>query len=264
MANKMAADHKNIGIYISFLLFMLPAFILFFTSGCAKKPSSRPAGYPKPYKINGKWYQPIPHAKDFSQRGTASWYGKQFHGKKTASGEIYKMYSMTAAHKTLPLGTYVRVQNLNNKRQVDVKINDRGPFVRGRIIDLSYAAAKKLGIVGPGIAPVKIITLGTVAQTGSGGNTGRSGWTNISYTPIDYYRGNFTFQIGAFKSRDNAEKQRLKLATKYRNAHIKIFDGGSGIYYRVRVGRFSNLKQAQIYEKILIRDGYKDVIIVAE
>jgi len=261
--NTIAIDQKKISIYISFLLFMLPAFVLFFNSGCAKKPPSSPVGYPKPYKINGKWYQPIPHATGFSQRGTASWYGKQFHGKKTASGEIYNMYSMTAAHKTLPLGTYVRVQNLSNKRRLVVRINDRGPFVRGRIIDLSYTAAKKLGIVGPGTAPAKITALGTVAQTGSG-SPERSDRTNRSYIPVDYYRGNFTFQIGAFRNRENAENQKLELAKKYRNAHIKIYNSGGGIYYRVRVGRFSNLKQAQEYEKILVRAGYKNAIIVAE
>jgi rare lipoprotein A len=110
------------------------------------------------------WYQPLPHARDFRQRGEASWYGRDFHGRQTASGEIYDMYAMTAAHKTLPLGTYVRVQNRDNNKTVDVRVNDRGPFVRGRIIDLSYTAAHKIGVVGPGTAAVEIAALGAATK----------------------------------------------------------------------------------------------------
>jgi hypothetical protein len=135
------------------LIRYLPAIValLCFISGCAtsQPPPQKPAGYPKPYKVFGKWYQPLPDSKDFRQRGIASWYGKDFHGKKTSNGEIYDMYAMTAAHKTLPLGTYVRVHNLENNRKLEVRINDRGPFVRGRIIDLSYTAAKNLDSSGP-------------------------------------------------------------------------------------------------------------------
>jgi rare lipoprotein A (peptidoglycan hydrolase) len=94
-------------------------------------------------------------ARGYEEEGLASWYGEEFHGRKTSSGEIYDMYAMTAAHKTLPLGTYVRVHNLTNDRTVDLLINDRGPFVKGRIIDLSYAAAKALDVVRPGTAPVQ-------------------------------------------------------------------------------------------------------------
>ncbi len=97
-------------------------------------------------KAGKKWYQ----------EGVASWYGRKFHGRKTASGERYDMYGVSAAHKTLPFGTIVLVRNLNNGREVKVRINDRGPFVKGRIIDLSYGAAKKLGMIGDGIVPVKI------------------------------------------------------------------------------------------------------------
>jgi rare lipoprotein A len=118
--------------------------------------SSRP-NYPKPYKISGKWYQPLPYARGYRERGLASWYGKKFHGRKTANGETYNMYGISAAHKTLPLGTYVTVKNLDNGKTLVVRINDRGPFVKGRIIDLSYGAAKKLGVVGPGTARVDVL-----------------------------------------------------------------------------------------------------------
>ena len=140
-------------IFIWFALFIYECASDTYTS--SPPPPAKP-GHPKPYKVLGKWYQPLPHSDGFRQRGLASWYGRDFHGKKTSSGEIYNMHAMTAAHKTLPLGTYVRVYNLENKRSTLVRINDRGPFVRGRIIDLSYSAAKEVGIVGPGTARVSL------------------------------------------------------------------------------------------------------------
>ena len=238
----------------------LPAIValLFFVGGCATSgpPPKQPAGYPKPYKVFGKWYQPLPDSKGFRQRGIASWYGKDFHGKKTSNGEIYDMYAMTAAHKTLPLGTYVQVHHLENNRKLEVRINDRGPFVRGRIIDLSYTAAKELGIVGPGTAKVEIVALGTPAATDGG--TGRT------FVQGDYFSGNFTFQVGAFANRENAEKIKRKLAEQYQNAHITLYDRGDKIFYRVRVGAFKTLEDAVLNEAILIQDGYPDAFMVAE
>lgn len=204
----------------------------------------------KPYRVGSTWYRPLPHARGFSQRGIASWYGKDFHGRRTSSGEIYDMYAMTAAHKTLPLGTRVRVKNLANGRSAVVRINDRGPFVRGRIIDLSFAAAGKLGVVGPGTAPVQIVAM---APTG-----------DASVQAADFTHGNFTFQVGAFKNRDNADRLRKKLAAKYKNAHVVVYDTGSEIFYRVRVGRCTTLAQAENYERILIADGFSEVFVVAE
>lgn len=227
--------------------------------GCERAaPPKKPPGYPKPYKVLGKWYQPIPHAKDFRQRGKASWYGKKFHGRKTASGEIYDMYAVTGAHKTLPLQTYVRVRNLNNNKEIDVRINDRGPFVRGRIIDLSYTAAKRIGIVGPGTAPVEIVALGTV-ETSKGGKDGVR-----SYRPADYFKGNFTIQVGAFKIRRNAERIKKKLDEAYKSAHISVYQSGDETFYRVRVGRSSTLEKAMEYEAYLIKNGYPEAIVIAE
>ena len=234
------------------------AALLWFISGCttSEPTPQQPASYPKPYKVFGKWYQPLPDSKGFRQRGIASWYGKNFHGKKTSNGEIYDMYAMTAAHKTLPLGTYVRVQHLENKRELEVRINDRGPFVRGRIIDLSYTAAKKLGIVGPGTADVEIVALGTPAATDGG--------TSRTFVQGDYYTGNFTFQVGAFANRENAERLKRKLDEQYKNAHITLYDRGDKIFYRVRVGTFNTLEDAVRNEAILIQDGYPDAFMVAE
>jgi rare lipoprotein A len=245
-----------------FCLIGICAFLVIWSFGCARNtPTSQPPppskpGQPKPYKVLGKWYQPLPHSEGFKQRGLASWYGRDFHGKKTSNGEIYNMYAMTAAHKTLPLGTYVRVQNLENNRSAVVRINDRGPFVRGRIIDLSYTAAKEIGIVGPGTARVEVVALGKRSTV--------SGGSSSTYTADDYYSGNFTFQVGAFLSRENAEKQRHQLSQRYKNAHITVYDRGDQIFYRVRVGRFTSLEEAVEQEKILIQDGFTDAILVAE
>jgi rare lipoprotein A len=222
----------------------------------APPPPSSP-GQPKPYRVNGRWYQPIAHARGFAQEGIASWYGRQFHGRKTSSGETYDMYAMTAAHKTLPLGTYVRVRNLRNGKTLDLRINDRGPFARGRIIDLSYAAAKTLGVVGPGTAPVKVTALGAPALGAKGGAA-------PGYVPVDYYSGNFTFQVGAFAERANAQRLVGQLNRRYRNAHMTTYFDGQRTFYRVRVGSSSDLEQAAAYEQALIRDGFTGTFIVAE
>ena len=257
MKIKSAKLSKNSPSVFASLIVLLAAGS-FFVFGCAvdSSPPPQKPGHPKPYKVFGKWYQPLPDSKGFRQRGIASWYGKDFHGKKTSNGEIYNMYAMTAAHKTLPLGTYVRVHNLENNRQIDVRINDRGPFVRGRIIDLSYSGAKKIGIVGPGTARVEIVALGTPASTDGG--------TERAYVQGDYYSGSFTFQIGAFVNRENAERQKRQLTEKYKNAHISIYDRGDKTFYRVRVGRFTTLSEAMEQERILIQDGFPDAFVVAE
>ena len=239
-------------------LFLIGAY-LYFIFGCAstyEPPApARPQGYPKPYKVFGQWYQPLPDSRGFRQSGIASWYGSDFHGKKTSSGETYDMYALTAAHKTLPLGTYVRVHNLDNGRQVDLRVNDRGPFVKGRIIDLSYMAAKKIDIVGSGTARVEVIALATPAV--SDGGTPR-------YEPVDLHAGNFTFQVGAFVNRENAERLTARLGQKYKNAHMVVFDRGDQIFYRVRVGSFATLEQAASQEAVLTRDGFAEVFLVGE
>ena len=234
----------------------LCGLVWFLWTSCAKDvPPSRPPGYPKPYKVFGKWYQPIPDAKGFKQRGIASWYGKDFHGRKTANGEIYDMYAMTAAHKTLPLGTHVSVRNLKNNKIIEVRINDRGPFVRGRIIDLSYTGAKKFDIVGPGTAPAEVIALGAVVTTEG---------SKKSYVPVDFNTGNFTIQVGAFGNRENAERLMARLKTKYQNVHITPYDSGAGVFYRVRIGKFSDLEKAEESESILIQSGFPEAFTVAE
>lgn len=225
--------------------------------GRSETPPPQTPGYPKPYRVYGVWYQPIPDAHGFQQRGIASWYGRKFHGRRTSNGETYDMHGISAAHKTLPFGTVVRVTNLQNGRQLDIRINDRGPFAKGRIIDLSYGAAKKLGVVGPGTAPVEIVALAAPMRrappTGGGGQ----------FEAVDLTRGNFTFQVGAFQKRANAERLARQLEKRHTNVHIASFDRGDGMYHRVRVGRVNRLDEAETYERTLMRQGY-DVFIVAE
>ena len=133
-----------------------------------KLPVSR-YGNPTSYEVFGETYHLLPTNVGYTERGVASWYGKKFHGRRASSGETYNMYAMTAAHKTLPIPVYAKVTNLENGRSIIVKINDRGPFVKNRLIDLSYAAATKLGVVKKGTAPVEVTTIipgvSTIART---------------------------------------------------------------------------------------------------
>jgi peptidoglycan lytic transglycosylase len=228
-------------------------------TGCgAGAPPPVPPGAPRPYQIQGKWYRPMARADNFTQRGKASWYGKKFHGRKTANGEVYNMYGLSAAHKTLPLGTWVRVKNLDNGTRLDVRINDRGPFVAGRVIDLSYGAAKKLGVVGPGTARVHLTALGK--PSGTGGKAAAR-----TYTPVNFDRGNFTIQVGAFKSRQNAERLKKELDRKFRNAHVTAYaHEAHGTLYGVRLGQTTSYQQAQQFKQRLRDNGHTGAFTVAE
>ena len=176
-----------------------------------KNPTPRPvvrtaAGNKSPYVVLGKRYTVLPDSAGFHQRGNASWYGTKFHGRRTSNGEIYNMYAMTAAHKTLPIPSYVKVTNLNNKRSVIVRVNDRGPFHSNRIIDLSYAAARKLGYAKAGVAPVIVedVTPRTdPIPKDNGIDSIREAWSP-NRTPT-------YLQVGAFRERDTAERLREKL-----------------------------------------------------
>jgi rare lipoprotein A len=164
-----------------------------------------------------------------NEQGIASWYGHPFHGRPTASGEIYDMHDLTAAHRTLPFGTRVRVHDLDNGRDVEVRINDRGPFVEGRIIDLSHSAAKSMQMIGPGTAHVSLEILG-LPSPGSPGAV----------------PGIFAVQVGSFMDPDRAKR----LAATIEENHfgpvvIQSFDRGDAIFYRVRVGNESSQDDAE-------------------
>jgi rare lipoprotein A len=159
---------------------------------------------------------------EYVEEGVASWYGVPFDGHRTSNGEIYDMHQFTAAHRTLPFGTVVRVTNLRNGKQTEVRINDRGPFVADRVIDLSLSAAQAIEMVGPGTAPVRLEMI-------SGTN------------PLV---GFFGVQVGAFQLEENAERLRVRLAASYSPVSIALYDSPSGLFYRVRVGRLSTEKAA--------------------
>lgn len=228
-------------------------------SGCGPdryipEPIAHPPGT---YQIDGKTYHPIETADAFGfrQQGIASWYGKKFHEKKTANSEIYNMYAMTAAHKTLPFGTMVEVRNLENNKTTIVRINDRGPFVNDRIIDLSYTTAQEIEMIQNGTASVEIIVLGTDDDIISAANT------DASVNP--YFTGDFTIQVGSFADKTNAEQLKSKLEGPSDKVYISPFDKNGTTFYRVRVGRFTSLKQAKAMERHLIENGYDSVYTMA-
>ena len=211
----------------------------------------------RPYTVMGKRYTPIASAHGFVQTGIASWYGKKFHGRKTANGETYDMYAMTAAHKTLPMNTWVEVHNLDSDRKIKVRINDRGPFVTGRIIDLSYTGARKIRMVGSGTARVRIRALGAATEFDRK--------EPVAFRDLDYWTGNFTVQVGAFQEKANAERFRKKLSKSYVNAHIVVHEDHRGRFYRVRIGRFSSLRDAERFSDNLVKkDGFDQAFAVAE
>jgi rare lipoprotein A len=147
--NSLTSGVRLLGLFIALI------FLAVSIGGCSLGPKRSGVSY----VIKGKRYYILASSEGYNEKGIASWYGKPFHGRKTASGEVYNMYSITAAHKTLPLNTWVEVKNLKTKKTIIVRINDRGPFIDGRIIDLSQAAAKELGIYRAGVAPVSVVAL---------------------------------------------------------------------------------------------------------
>lgn len=245
------------------------AILLIASCGAGHTPSSPaksgdegkpPPATQRPYRVKGQYYRPLKSAKGFTQTGIASWYGRPFHGRKTANGERYDMYKVSAAHKTLPMDTWVRVHNLDNGKKLDLRINDRGPFVRGRIIDLSYKAAQMLGVDKRGTARVRIKALGRPSGTSGSGTS-----HHVVYTPVDYYRGNFTVQVGAFSIRANAEKHRTEMSRQHGHAaHITTFHDGTTLFYRVRVGQFNDLNDAERFRNQMMNRGVKDAFVVAE
>ena len=189
---------------------------------------------------------PAKHAKTppapagYTEDGNASWYGNPFNGRRASNGEIYDMYKLTAAHRTLPFDTMVRVTNLNNGKSTTVRITDRGPFVEGRIIDLSLAAAREIESVGPGVVPVRLEVLGDV----------------------DVTAGYFTLQVGAFHDRGNADRLRDRLSASYSPIFIQQYDSPDGTFYRVRVGKISGEDSARDFgEQLRMKEGFAPLVV---
>ena len=217
--------------------------------------STRKQPTQKPYVVNGKMYEPLSSHQGFEQEGIASSYGRDFHGRTTSNGELFDMYAMTAAHKTLPLGVYVRVQHKRNGKEVVVRINDRGPFVGDRIIDLSESAAERLGMLQEGLAPVKVTALGYKAD----GQASSSGYRQ----PANYDAGTFSLQVAAFAIRDNAYRYAEELRKRFGTADVREARMHGKTFYRVRMGRYDSLRSAQANQEQYERNGFAGCFVVA-
>lgn len=195
----------------------------------AAQPSNQPSIQPSvPHHKTTTVTPPAPVPIIQGERGIASWYGHPYHGRPTANGEIYNMYGISAAHRTLPFGTRVVVHDMDNGEQVEVRINDRGPFVEGRIIDLSYGAARVIGLDRAGIAHVQLEILGYGPQA--------------SPVPLP---GIFAVQVGAFRNEENAQRLKALIEPQFSPVIILSFDRGDGIFHRVRVGNAGSEAAAQ-------------------
>jgi rare lipoprotein A len=200
-----------------------------------------PAGSPAPGSASKRNKPvPMPAPSGYTEEGNASWYGAPFHGRRASNGEVYDMYKLTAAHRTLPFETMVRVTNTNNGKSTVVRITDRGPFVDNRIIDLSLAAAREIELVGPGVAAVRVEVLSP---------------------GVDPTAGFFTVQVGAFRDRANAERLRDRLAASYSPIFIQQYDSPDGMFYRVRVGKISGEDAAHKFgEQLRDRGGFTPLV----
>ena len=219
------------------------------------EPLSR-QGNGSPYTVRGIKYYLADTQNGFEEEGVASWYGLKFHGELTSNGETYNMYAMSAAHKHLPLPSYVRVTNLENGKQVVVRINDRGPFHQGRVIDLSYAAASKLGYASKGTAKVKLELIKPVLPVGEG-ETVRA--VSSTQDKIAHF-----IQVAAFSSLPSAESVRETLAAESGIGEVFVasYERGEASVHRVRVGPFNTEKSAEVSLKRLKSRGFRGALII--
>jgi len=219
------------------------------------------------YEVFGKTYYVLPTSENFVQRGVASWYGTKFHGNKTANGEIYNMYEMTAAHKTLPIPTYVEVTNVSTGKKIIVRVNDRGPFHDDRIIDLSYAAAAKLGTLKNGTSSVEVrainpLTYQTTSLTTPTVKQNQAAILKpVIEQPLPPSDGFLFIQVGAFNSTDNANKLKHELFNLLKMPiTIKPSTHLSEPLYLVRLGPYTEMKEADSARLKLQKLGYKNAI----
>jgi len=244
----------------------------------------------RPYTALGKTYTPLTAAGNFKERGIASWYGKKFHGERTSSGETYDMYAMTAAHPTLPLPSYVRVTNLANQKSVIVRVNDRGPFLHDRVIDLSYTAAYKLGILGNGSAEVEIVSLDpNVSVNTIAASTVQSqpldsapasavvatppasvtttdispaAATPVAPASLESNSTNVYLQLGAFTSQQNAENFLARMRTELASSgkQLKLSTTKDGLV-RVHIGPYANQSEARSSaDSLASKLGFKPMV----
>lgn len=224
------------------------------------RPSSNQAG--DNYVVFGRRYHVLDSAIGYDERGIASWYGPNFHGKLTSSGMRYNMYAMTAASKVLPLCTWVKVSNLESGKSAIVQVNDRGPFVRNRIIDLSFSAAKALGVVHDGTALVEVQAIAKPSATVPGDIQ------QVSQTfPAKHlhHRARLYVQVAAFTKHANAEKMRARLILRQLgNIHISRKEVHDKTFFRVLVGPYKTVNQVDALTARLDRIGFHDTDVVIE
>ncbi len=213
----------------------------------------------RPYAVDGKWYFPVGSVAEYTEKGVCSWYGPDFHGKPTSSGEIYDMYGFTAAHRILPFNTQIRVKNPLNNKEILVRINDRGPFVKDRILDLSYAGAKELGLIGPGTAPIEIEALGILEEEEENGQR-----VTRLVQQVDFRQGDFSIQIGAFKDRQNAMRLKERLGREYSNVEISEAVRLGETFFRVRLIHYPQLQEALRLQKELEGKGFIQAMVVVQ
>jgi len=229
----------------------LAAALALTLAGCGFFSTKQTSGYggkgtQQPYTVGGKTYYPLTTGEGYSETGVASWYGPDFHGHKTSNGEIYDMYELTAAHKILPMNTKVEVKNLENGKSVVVRINDRGPFVSGRIIDMSLAGAKAIGIYGKGTSKVRVSSVGTIP-----------GLTK------DGLPGPFYVQIGAFTVQSNADRLLERIKKTYSGSRIQYSEIEGQKFWRVQAGTFPTLTEA-LRRQSDLRAQYADAFVIAQ
>jgi len=269
-------DGSKSGRYSYGLLLTLFAFV----AGCSSQPSSRyelhqdtapdevfdigkikelnpiyeppsAAGNKSPYTVWGKNYQVMPSAKGYKAEGVASWYGKKFHGYHTSNGEIYDMYQLSAAHKNLPLPSYVLVTHLGNGKQILVRVNDRGPFHEGRIIDLSYAAAARLDMLGTGTAPVRVEAIDPVTWKGG---------MNLSANQLE---PPVLVQVAALSRQDSAARLGSRLENET-GQKMKVVPAtvNSRVLHKVQLGPVLSRSDLQRLIDQLAADGFVRPIII--
>lgn len=212
-------------------------------------PGQRP--WERPYWVDGIRYVPLLKADGFREEGLASWYGAEEHGGPTSNGEVFDMYRPTAAHKTLPLGCFIRVTSKANGRSTVVRVNDRGPFVAGRIVDLSYRAAQDLDMVDGGVAPVMLEVVSAAPGTAGPARGTEAG-------------ASYTLQVAAYIDRETARQVAEKLGRQLAWSAVREVETGQGRFYRVHAGRFRSRSDAETARSAVARSGYPDAFVVAQ
>ena len=237
------------------------------------------------YEIGERFYEPILNCTGFMQQGIGSWYGIPFHGRQTSNGEIYDMNALSAAHKTLPLGIWIKVTNLVNGREVIVRVNDRGPYFKDRVLDLSVAAAKELGYYETGTAPISIQALGYARSDRlakkllSPDDDGRLGLQDPPFNPVEVIYGSspkageyapeqvkpeYTVQVAAFKTLEKAEAVLSKVQTRFQEAVMKAYPLGDCQVYCIRLEKLTSRQQAENAKKSLAEIGFPKSMIMLE